>query len=321
MANAHTVRHTITAGAPARLVYDLVADLGKWAQHFAPAVHAEVLERGEDGTELVRRWALTGGTTVRCWDARRQLDGNGLRITLDQVDPQAPLESMRATWTFVAQADGTTAVDLTHEFTVRDDEPGPAAAVDRLTDELNERTPAQLAALKETAEEWEDLEPRVISFEDPLFIGGRLEDVYAFLYAADKWPERVPHVAKLEMSEETPGIQFFDMHTHTPDGRDHTTRSVRVCLPAHKIVYKQINLPALLDAHTGHWVFTETPEGVIAHARHTATIKTSALSLLGEGTTVADARKYLRRVLSTNSLQTLRYAQQFAEERLNAVTA
>ncbi|BFO18369.1 hypothetical protein SHKM778_47570 [Streptomyces sp. KM77-8] len=96
---------------------------------------------------------------------------------------------------------------------------------------------------------------------------------------------------------------------------------MRVCLPGNKIVYKQISLPALLDGHTGHWVFTETPEGVVAHARHTATIKPSALPLLGEGTTVADARKYLRRVLSTNSLQTLRYAQQFAEERGHAAHA
>ncbi|BFO18355.1 hypothetical protein SHKM778_47430 [Streptomyces sp. KM77-8] len=56
---------------------------------------------------------------------------------------------------------------------------------------------------------------------------------------------------------------------------------MRVCLPGNKIVYKQISLPALLDGHTGHWVFTETPEGVVAHARHTATIKPSALPLLG----------------------------------------
>ncbi len=146
---------------------------------------------------------------------------------------------------------------VVHEFSLREDAPQDAES--SVTAEL-ERTHAQLDALRRAAENWEDLEPRVISFEDPLFIAGSLSDVYEFLNAADKWPERVPHVTKLDLTEETPGLQFFDMHTHTPDAREHTTRSVRICLPENKIVYKQIGLPALLDAHTGHWVFVETPE-------------------------------------------------------------
>ncbi|GGX79782.1 aromatase/cyclase [Streptomyces minutiscleroticus] len=316
MSRTHLVRHAVTIEAPAERCYALIADLDAWAQHFAPAVHAEILERADDGAELVRRWALTGDSSVHTWDAWRRMDPEAARIVLDQVEPDAPLASMRATWTFSSEAASTTEVVVTHEFTLRDDSPEDAART--VTEELDGRTPGQLESLRQTATAWEELEPRVISFEDPLFIGGRLEDVYEFLYAADKWPERVPHVGKLDLTEKTPGIQFFDMHTETPDGRAHTTRSVRICLPHNKIVYKQTGLPALLDAHTGHWVFVETPEGVVAHARHTATIKPSALPLLGEGTTVADARRYLRRVLSTNSLQTLRYAQQFAEERARA---
>ncbi|MFJ9743106.1 aromatase/cyclase [Streptomyces sp. NPDC101166] len=318
MSRTHVVRHTASVKAPAERCHTLIADLDAWPQHFAPAVHAEILERRDDGAQLVRRWAVTGPSSVHTWDAWRRLE-SGWRINLDQVEPDAPLASMRATWTFETAASGTTEVVVTHEFTLRDD--APDDAVNTIGADLESRTPGQLESLRQTAGAWEELEPRVISFEDPLFIGGRLEDVYEFLYAADKWPDRVPHVTKLDLTEDTPGVQFFDMHTHTPDGREHTTRSVRICLPQHKIVYKQIGLPALLDAHTGHWVFIETPEGVVAHARHTATIKPSALSLLGEGTTVTDARKYLRRVLSTNSLQTLRYAQQFAEERARAGAA
>jgi len=110
-------------------------------------------------------------------------------------------------------------------------------------------------------------------------------------------------------------VQFFDMDTRTPDGASHTTRSVRLCFAPDLIVYKQIRLPKLLDAHTGHWKLDSTPEGTVATARHTATIKPSALSLLGPDTTVAGARRYLRRVLSANSLNTLRRAKDFAEER------
>lgn len=310
----HTISHKAVVNAPAQLAFDVIADVDGWAQYFGPGVHAELLE-GEDGEQLIRRWALTGGpesTDVRVWTSRRRLDREALRLTFEEVEPQAPVRHMRAVWSFDARGPESTAVELRHEFGVVDDD---SEQVERISADLRAKGGAQLESLRDTVENWEDLQERVISFEDPLFIGGSLEDVYEFLYAADKWPERVPHVSKLEMTEEVPGIQFFDMHTQTPDGREHTTRSVRVCLPGRKIVYKQIGLPALLDAHTGHWEFRQTPEGVIAIARHTATIKPSALHILGEGTTVRDARKYLRRVLSTNSLQTLRHAQQFAEER------
>jgi C7-C12 aromatase (ARO/CYC) len=80
-------------------------------------------------------------------------------------------------------------------------------------------------------------------------------------------------------------------------------------------VYKQIHLPKLLTGHTGHWKFTPTREGFILGARHTATIKPSALPILGEGTSILDARKYLRRVLSSNSMGNLRLSKTFSEER------
>jgi len=111
-----------------------------------------------------------------------------------------------------------------------------------------------------------------------------------------------------------PNIQFFDMETKAPDGSVHSTRSVRVCRPEHLIVYKQTVLPALLDAHTGHWRMVETPEGVLASARHTVTIKRSALPLLGEHTTVNDARRYLRRSLSVHAVRNLTLAKDYAEE-------
>jgi C7-C12 aromatase (ARO/CYC) len=133
------------------------------------------------------------------------------------------------------------------------------------------------------------------------------------LYEADKWPARFPHVTSLSLEEHVPNIQFFDMGTKTPEGRSHMTRSVRICLRPKKIIYKQIQTPPLLSAHTGHWVFEEIPEGVIAKARHTATIRPDALSVLGEGTTVRDARKYLRTVLSANSLSNLRLTKEWVE--------
>src|SRR5262249_9834981 len=146
---------------------------------------------------------------------------------------------------------------------------------DLLAGETDRSGQAQLDSLSETAENYRDLGERVISFEDSLFIGGDTADVYAFLYQADKWPPPVNHASRIDMTENVPNVQFFDMDAATPDGVPHTTRSVRLCFPHHLIVYKQTKLPALLDAHTGHWELTATPEGTLASARHTATIKRS----------------------------------------------
>ena len=175
-----------------------------------------------------------------------------------------------------------------------------------------------MATLRYAAERHDELSGLIISFEDPLFAAGCVRDAYTYLYEADKWPDRIPHVVRLELTEQVENIQFFDLDTASADGPKHTTRSVRICLPNQKIVYKQTQPPAMVTAHTGHWLFTETPEGLILSARHTCTIRPEGLHLLGEGTTVAQARRYLRKLLSTNSMGNLRLAKAYAEERAEA---
>ncbi|GAA1364802.1 SRPBCC family protein [Catellatospora chokoriensis] len=293
--------------APAAVAFEIINDLRHWPQFFPDGVHAEP---DADGAN-VRWWALDGDA-VRQWSTTRTVDRAGLRVVTEQRDCAAPLVSVRTEWAFAPQGEQACEAELTVTVTAVPGDAGADAAAAQL-----EGAEEIVSRVKGLAERWDELEQLVISFEDPLFIAGQPQQVYEFLYAADKWPERVPHVTALSMTEDQPGVQFFDMDTVTPEGRAHTTRSVRVCLP-HKIIYKQIGLPKLLDAHTGHWHFVETPEGVTVHARHTATIKPSALNLLGDDTTVADARRYLRRVLSTNSLQTLRHAQAYAEEPARA---
>ncbi|WP_328406276.1 aromatase/cyclase (plasmid) [Streptomyces sp. NBC_00390] len=307
--------HRGTAPVPPEFLFDVVADAEKWPQFFAPAVHAEYLERGDD-TDVVRRWFLTPDEDVKVRTARRHLDRDGLRITLDDTEPDASRVSSRVEWTFTNVSDGAAEVELRHELVPA--EGLTTADREALATELERNSAAQLAAVVDQGNRRELLEQLVLSFEDPLFVAGRPEDAYEVLYEADKWPDRIAHVSRLDMTEDVPGIQFFDMDTKTPDGVPHTTRSVRICLEPRLIVYKQTTLPPLLDAHTGHWRFTTTPEGLIVSARHTVTIKPSALSLLGEGTTIQDARKYLRNVLSANSMKNLQLAKAFAEDPTRA---
>ncbi|MEU1607202.1 aromatase/cyclase [Micromonospora matsumotoense] len=310
----HVVEEKMPVRAPWQVCRDLVADLAGWSQLHRPAVHAEDLGRDASG-DLVQRWYVTGFDTVRTWRERRTTEEGGRRIAFTHEPAEPPFADVRGAWTFDGQPDGSTVAVLRVEFALRDADPAEAT---RQVDLLRQDSRAELETLRYAAEHRDELSELIISFEDPLFVAGSVSDAYTYLYEADKWPDRIPHVVRLAMTEEVPNIQFFDMDTVSADGSEHTTRSVRICLPNRKIVYKQTQPPATMTAHAGHWVFTETPEGLILGARHTCTIRPEGLHLLGEGTTVTKARRYLRKVLSANSMGNLRLAKSYAEERAQA---
>jgi C7-C12 aromatase (ARO/CYC) len=305
-------KYGVTIDTGYDVVFDLVTDIARWPQFHPTAVHAEVLRTSEDG-ELVRHWSLTGNSTVRTGQTLRRIDRVGRRITFTHEDVDSPATEFRGELVFTELTPHCTEVEVRQQISAPDGvDLGP------LLNQVAQESTTYLETLRDTAERNAELDELVVSFVDPLFIAGSIEDAYDYLYRADLWPERIPHVKALTMTEDVPNIQFFDMDTASPDGSPHTTRSVRICLPPNLIVYKQIVLPGLLDGHTGHWRFTQTPEGVIAEARHTTTIKPSALSLLGPETTVGSARRYLRRVLSANSMGNLRLAKTYAEGRVDS---
>ncbi|MBT2206906.1 MULTISPECIES: SRPBCC family protein [Actinomadura] len=302
------IDHGVVVDAGYETVFDLVADVGRWPQFHLSAVHAEVLHSNEKG-DLIQHWALDGDSTVRTWRTVRRSDRAGRRITFSYMDADPPDTEVRGEWVFTELAPDRTRVELRHTIE------GPARAdLGPLLDGIGLDGKEHLDTLRDTAERRAELDDLVVSFTDPLFIAGSVEDAYEYLYRADLWPERIPHVVGLDLTEDVPNVQFFDMDTKSPDGTTHSVRSVRICLPPNLIVYKQISLPAVLDAHTGHWRFTETREGVVAESRHSSTIKPSAVSQLGGGT-VDGARRYLRRLLSGHSMTNLRLTKTFAEER------
>ena len=303
------IDHRVAIDAAFETVFDLVTDVARWPQFHRPAVHAELVHSNEKG-DLIQYWSLVDDATVRTWRTVRQTDRPGRRITFTYMDPESPATQIRGEWVFTELAPNRIQAELRHFVTAPDD-----ADLSPLLDRLNQDSKEHLETLRDTAERRAELDELVLSFTDPLFVAGSIEDAYDYLYRADLWPERIPHVVGLTMTEDVPNVQFFDMDTKGPDGSVHTVRSVRICLPPNLIVYKQIALPAMLDAHTGHWKFTVVPEGVIAEARHSSTIKPTALSLLGSGTTIGDARRFLRRLLSGNSMSNLTLAKKFAEER------
>jgi aromatase len=310
MPTTRAVEHEITVAAPAKDVYQLVADVQNWPQIFHPTVHVEHVEQGER-SERIRIWATANGT-AKTWTSRRELNPADLRIDFRQEVSQPPVGGMGGAWLIEPLSGNESKVRLLHDYHAASDDPADLEWIDQAVDR-NSRV--ELAALKENAEA--AVSDLLFSFDDTIEIDGRSQDVYDFINEAQLWRDRLPHVARVALDEQTPGLQVLEMDTLTKDGSTHTTKSIRVCQPHHKIVYKQIQVPALMTLHTGHWLFEDRPGGgVLATSRHTVRINEANIAkVLGPAAGIAEARDFVRNALSTNSLATLGHAKNYAESR------
>ena len=300
----HVLVHTHTVAAPAGVVYGLVADTTRWPVIFGPTVHVHHLERSP-GRERFQMWAYVNGE-VKTWISRRTLDEAQLCIRFQQERSQAAVASMGGQWLFRPLPGGRTEVVLEHHLAAVDDD---AEAVQLLTAAVNRNSPDELAVLGRVAELGYPIEEIVFSFEDSVPVTGSAADAYRFVHRADLWPTRLPHVNRVDLQEEQPGIQNMEMDTVTPDGLCHTTRSVRLCFPEESIVYKQLTPPAMLLGHSGAWRFGA---GGTVTATHMVALDPAAVrGHPSPATTVADARAYFRQALGANSRTTLSYAGTF----------
>ncbi|MFD6193645.1 aromatase/cyclase [Streptomyces sp. NPDC060275] len=305
------VEHEITVSAPAGDVYRLIADVTNWPRVFPPTIYVDHLERSGD-EELIRIWATANGE-AKNWTSRRVLDPGNLRITFRQQVSTPPVATMGGTWIVEPAGEHTARVRLLHDYTAVDDDPAGLAWIEEAVDR-NSRT--ELAALKTNVELATASEELTFSFEDTVAIDGSAKDAYDFVNEADRWAERLPHVATVRLTEDTPGLQTLEMDTRAKDGSTHTTRSYRVCLEGRKIAYKQTTLPALMSLHTGYWTFRDTDTGATASSQHTVVLRPENIErILGPEAGVAEAREYVRTALSTNSRATLGHARDYAEAR------
>ncbi len=300
--------HDVKVGAPAERVYALIADVGKWPEIFPPTVHAECVEK-DGNSELIRIWATANGTP-KTWTSRREHDPERMSVSFRQERSQHPVGGMGGKWVVEPVSESGCHVRLLHDFFAASDDP---ADLDWISQAVDRNSMSELRALKTSAELTGP--DQLITFDDTVTVGGSAKDVYDFINEAKLWPQRLPHVARVSLDEETPGLQILDMDTSTKDGSVHTTRSVRVCRPYSSIVYKQIVLPALMTLHTGRWLMQERDgAGVSVTSRHTVRINTARIAdVLGPGADVLAAQEFVRNALSGNSLTTLRSAKAYAE--------
>jgi aromatase len=312
----HQTAHEITVAAPAKTVFDLIADAANWPTIFPPTVHVDYLEHGETA-ERLRIWAMANGE-VKNWQSRRELDHERLRITFRQEVSQHPLLARGGAWLIAPLPGGRTLVRFTHEFRVVANEPRNVDWVRRAVDR---NSTSELAALKSAAER-EDTEELLLSFDDTVKVPAARQNAYDFLYDAGKWAERVPHVAGIALTEETPGIQMMEMDTLGADGSTHTTKSVRVCFPHDRIVYKQLQPPSIMTVHTGRWRLADGDgDGqTVVTATHTVRLDRLAIpTALGGNATLTDARQLVRTNLGNNSIATIRAAAEHIARQRNSV--
>ncbi|MFJ1752859.1 aromatase/cyclase [Kitasatospora sp. NPDC088134] len=304
------VEHDITVDAPAEAVYRLIAEVENWPRIFPPTIHVDREDLGA-GQERIHISATANGQPKN-WTSHRDLDPQALRIGFRQEIPAPPVAAMAGTWIIEPLDGGRSKVRLLHDYRAINDDPHDLLWIDQAVDR-NSRS--ELDGLKRNVEFAHAAEAATFSFEDTVEISAKPDEVYDFIDRADLWAERLPHVAAVRLTEDTPHLQTLEMDTRAKDGTTHTTKSHRVTTPGERIAYKQVTLPALLALHTGRWTFTPTPHGTTtATSQHTVTLHTDRITgILGPDATLADARTYVHDALSTNSRATLQHAKAFAE--------
>jgi aromatase len=305
------VEHEIAVNAPAPDVYRLIAEVENWPRIFPPTIHVAHLERGERA-ERIQIWATANGEP-KTWTSRRTLDPEGLRIGFRQEVSTPPVAEMGGTWVIEpvdGEPSGQSRIRLLHDYRAID-----PAGLKWIDEAVDRNSQSELAALKANVEQAVAAEADLLmSFDDTVQVNGSAEDVYDFLNEAQLWEKRLAHVSRVALTEDEPGLQILEMDTRTKDGSVHTTKSIRVCFPHERIVYKQIGLPALLSLHTGSWLIQPAGNGVRVTAKHTVVINTANIAkILGDDAGVADAKAFVRTALSGNSTATLGYARKYAE--------
>jgi aromatase len=244
---------------------------------------------------------------VRSSVTRRVLRPRTRSIEFEQDDAFLPGAPTSGAWSVRPEGDGRSLVTLRHDRPA-----GPGESPDALEADVR----AQLAMVRETAEQWERLDELLLSFEDSVHVEGPSELVYDFLYRIEDWVELIPHVEWAGVTEDQPGVQVAALDTcATETGETVTTEAVRLCFPhAGRIVYKETVTPELIAAHSGEWYLVPEDSGVRVVSAHHVRLREEAVeAVLGEGALLVDARRQVREWLGRASTEALGLAKWHAE--------
>lgn len=299
---------TARLAAPAGVVYGLLADAERWPLLLPAPVHVERMDF--DGrNELLRLWDVdAAGERVRSFHMRRVLDPRTRSVAFELEYALRMGAPTIGSWTVEPQEDAQSLLTLRQERTL---ERLSGESGERSRREWDEETEAQLAQVKEIAERWKRLDQLLLSFEDSVHVAGPAELVYDFLYRIGDWPELVASVDAARVVEDAPGVQLAAVDGFAePDGGSITTRTARLCFPAAaRIVYKELSSPELIAAHSGEWSLQPDGNGLRVVCAQQVLLREEAVGpVLGEGTELAEARRFVRDWLGGVAVGILRLA-------------
>lgn len=255
--------HCCAVRAPARAVFDIVADVRKWPHLFPPCKQV-VVTREEPGYQKFRITAEANGSLMT-WSSERWLDQTGLSVSFRQTEPQYPVTGMEGTWRCTADGPCQTTLVLTHRLAVADG-PDHDANLQRMLGAIHANSARELTAIKEVAGR-----SKVYTFEDERIIPADADLVFDLLYRAENWPTLLPHCPALSVLYDDGRNQELLMTVETPAGREEI-RTVRVAERPHALRYFQTLPPYPLRTHEGVWVVRHAEAGVLVTGAHTVSL-------------------------------------------------
>lgn len=307
-----TNMHKVQVAAPAGVVYGLLADTARWPLYFSPNIHVEQLESDGERKRL-RMWCLVGGQ-LTSWISWLHLDPVERRVEVRQEPAAAGMELLGGSIHVLSKGPANSELELRYNRRVAKDLPDDVAWVERARGVAGR---AQLADLKHLSERWTQLDDLMLSCEESIRINGPAELVYDVLFRAGDWPQLVPHITRVDLQEEAPGVHHMTLETLTDHGSEHTA-VVRMCFPhAGRIVYKQTTPTTLLAAHTGEWSVLPDEYGVTVLAQHSAVLREeNVAAVLGERADIQRARRYVRDELGQKDRILLSHVKEHAENAI-----
>jgi ribosome-associated toxin RatA of RatAB toxin-antitoxin module len=301
-----TERDTVVA-APAPQVLALLAEVADWPLLLARIVHVEPL--APDGAaRLAHVWSLSP-RGIDDWVCRVLADPDAGALHVAHVVARPPASALSARWHAEPLAAGRCRLTLSQQFEAIADDPDAVRLLGRLFGATAE---SDLASLREAARIHAAHPGCRFAFGErvPLESGASPDAAFDFLSRPEKWPEHVPGIASMALREEQPGTQWLEMGVEEPDGSVRAEMTARLCFPGRRlIVQKDVRPRVLLYSHTSSFTVELQADGGAISCRHTVVLDPDAVAAaLGPEATLADASDKVRRVVSAESLVTLRRA-------------
>ena len=291
--------HEIRVNARAERVYKFLSDVTLWADIFPPTIYVKKIESTKN-QDLIQIWATANGE-VRTWQSRRSFEPEKRQIIFRQPHPAKPLISMTGTWKVCDEEDNVSRVKLVHTYTVKTEE--EADYIETAVDTNSRKELGSLQAFFAVPES-EYAHGRV---EDILQISSTATEAMDFLKQAEKWPERISHVANATLTRFEAGGELLRLTTKAKDKSIHETASYRVVISDSMIVYKQVETPGALVSHRGEWhVFTEDEKTFVKSVHDFALTRDTVTKVLGPSTSLEDAVDLAGKNLMYNSIQTIK---------------